>query len=115
MYYGYSSLLPYFICLRLLRFSVGSNNTVGAAGKEAEEVIERECAANEVFAGDRPELLRHCAVLAEVVVVKRAMTMFVARGILAVLAGDGKFMVGLSEQLDDLVYNHASFVARETV
>ncbi len=46
----------------------------------------RECVANIVFAGDFPELLRHCAVLAEVVVVKRTVTMFVARGILAALA-----------------------------
>lgn len=69
-------------------------------------IIDQECAANEIFKNDRNNLLVHCAVLAEVVVLKRTMTMFVARGILAALAGGEKFITGLNDQLDNLVYDH---------
>lgn len=75
--------------------------------------IKRECTANKVFKDDRNNLFKHCAVLAEVVVVKRTITMFIARSILAALAGGEKFTAKLYNQLDDLVFDNAAFDDRE--
>jgi hypothetical protein len=75
--------------------------------------IKQECTANKVFKDDRNKLFEHCAVLAEVVVVKRTITMFIARSILAELAGGEKFTAELYKQLDDLVFDNVVFDDRE--
>jgi hypothetical protein len=92
----------YFISIH--RFSIDDFYSFGrdAAADQATATIRREFMVN--MRTDKNALLQHCAVIADVVLVQRSMTLSVARMVLAALAPE-KCHANLIRKLDCLMFD----------